>query len=85
MEKWFSISYLPRSPTTQFWLWGNIQDPMLFAETTTIEVTVDSQSPVAAATNGESSVILVSAALANGWQSVTLYDTAGEVLYTQGG
>ena len=62
-----------------------IQDPMLLTQTVTVEVTVDSQSPLSAANNGESSVILVSPALANGWIDVTLYGADGEVLYTQGG
>ena len=62
-----------------------IQDPTLLAQTATVEVTVDSQSPLTAATNGESSVILVSTALATGWGTVTLYNAEGEALYIQEG
>src|SRR5215211_3916323 len=62
-----------------------LQDPTLLAKTTTIEVSAALQSPLTVSTNGQASVILVSPSLAAGWNTVTLYNAQGEVLYTQGG
>jgi hypothetical protein len=61
-----------------------IEDPKLIAETTTIEVDINSQNPLTATTNGQAGAILVSPSLINGWGTVTLYDAQGKVLYTQG-
>ena len=62
-----------------------IADPTLIAETTTIEVRVNSQSPFTATTNGQAGVILVSSSVVNGFGTVTLYDAHGNALYTQEG
>jgi len=62
-----------------------IQDPKLLAETATIEVAVNSQSPLTTSTHGRAGVILVSPSLVNGWGAVTLYNARGEVLYMQEG
>jgi len=62
-----------------------IQDPILLAETATIEVAVPSQFSLTISTNGRASAILVSPSLVNGWGAVTLYNVQGAVLYTQEG
>jgi len=62
-----------------------IQDPKLLSETATIEVAVNSQSPLTTPTNGRASAILVSPSLVNGWGAVTLYNAQDEVLYAQEG
>ena len=62
-----------------------IQDPILLAKTATIEVAVNSQSPLTASTNGRASAILVSPSQINDWGAVTLYNARGEVIYRQEG
>jgi hypothetical protein len=60
-----------------------IEDPKLIAETTTIEVDINSQDPLTVTTNGQAGALLVSPSLVNGWETITLYDAQGKVLYTQ--
>jgi hypothetical protein len=61
-----------------------IQDAALSAETTAIEVAIDSQNRLTTTTNGQAGAILVSPSPVNAWGTVTLYNAQGKVLYTQG-
>lgn len=62
-----------------------IQDATLLAETTAIEVTIDSQNRLTATTNRQAGAILISPSPVNGWRAVTLYNAEGKVLYSQEG
>ena len=62
-----------------------IQDATLLAETTAIEVIIDSQNRLTATTNRQAGAILVSPSPVNGWRTVTLYNAQGKVLYSQEG
>jgi len=62
-----------------------IQDAILLAETTAIEVVIDSQNRLTATTNRQAGAILVSPLPVNGWRAVTLYSAEGKVLYSQEG
>ena len=59
-----------------------IQDAALAAETTAIEVSIDSQNRLTATTNGQVGAILVSPSPVNEWRTVTLYNAQGQVLYS---
>ena len=60
-----------------------IQDTALLAETTAIEVAIDSQNRLTATTNGQKGVILVSPSPVNDWGTITLYNAQGKILYRQ--
>jgi hypothetical protein len=62
-----------------------IQDAALAAETTAIEVSIDSQNRLTATTHGQAGAILVSPSPASEWRAVTLYNAQGQVLYRQEG
>jgi hypothetical protein len=62
-----------------------IQDATLLAETTAIEVVIDSQNRLTATTNRQAGAILVSPSPVDGWGAVTLYNAEGQVLYSQEG
>jgi hypothetical protein len=62
-----------------------IQEAALAAETTAIEVSIDSQNRLTATTNGQVGAILVSPSPVNEWRTVTLYNAQGQVLYSQEG
>lgn len=62
-----------------------IQDATLLAETTAIEVAIDSQNRLTATTHGQAGAILVSPSPVNEWRTVTLYNAQGKVLYSQEG
>jgi hypothetical protein len=62
-----------------------IQDATLLAETTAIEVVIDSQNRLTATTSGQAGAILVSPSPVNGWRTVTLYNAQGKILYSQEG
>ncbi len=59
-----------------------IQDTTLLAETTAIEVAIDSQNRLTATTNSQAGVILVSPYPVKNWGTVTLYNAQGKILYT---
>ena len=59
-----------------------IQEPTLLAETTAIEVVIDSQNRLTATTNSQAGVILVSPYPVKNWGTVTLYNAQGKILYT---
>jgi hypothetical protein len=61
-----------------------IQDATLLAETTAIEVAIDSQNRLTATNHGRAGVILVSPSPVDGWGPITVYDAQGQVLYHQG-
>ena len=62
-----------------------IQDAALVAETTAIEVSIDSQNRLTATTNGQMGAVLVSPSLVREWRTVTLYNAQGQVIYSQEG
>ena len=62
-----------------------IQDAALAAETTAIEVGIDSQNRLTATTNGQVGAILVSPSPVDAWRTVTLYNAQGKVLHRQEG
>ena len=62
-----------------------IQDPILLAETTAIEISIDSHNRLTATTHGQVGAILSSPSPVNGWRTVTLYNAQGEILYSQQG
>jgi hypothetical protein len=60
-----------------------IQDATLLAETTAIEVFIDSQNRLTSTTHNQKGVILWSPSPIKDWRTVTLYNAQGEVLYSQ--
>jgi hypothetical protein len=62
-----------------------IQDTALSAETTAIEVLIDSQNRLTATTHGQAGAILVSPSPVSGWRTVTLYNAQDKILYSQEG
>jgi hypothetical protein len=59
-----------------------IQDNTLLAETSAIEVVIDSQNRLTATTNSQAGVILVSPYPVRNWGTVTLYNAQGKILYS---
>jgi len=62
-----------------------IQDATMLAETSAIEVVIDSRNRLTATTNHQAGAILVSPSPVDGWGAVTLYNADGEVIYNQEG
>ena len=60
-----------------------IQDATLLAETTAIEVFIDSQNRLTSTTHNQKGAILWSPSPIKEWRTVTLYNAQGEVLYSQ--
>jgi hypothetical protein len=60
-----------------------IQDSTLLAETTAVEVFIDSQNRLTSTLNDQKGVILWSPSPIHDWRTVTLYNTQGEILYSQ--
>jgi hypothetical protein len=60
-----------------------IQDTTLLAETTAIEVIIDSQNRLTATTHNQKGAILVSPSPYKNWRTVTLYNSKGDILYSQ--
>jgi hypothetical protein len=60
-----------------------IQDPTLLAETTAVEVFIDSQNYLTSTLNHQKGVILWSPSPIDDWRTVTLYNAQGETIYTQ--
>jgi hypothetical protein len=62
-----------------------IQDAALAAETTAIEVSIDSHNRLTSTTNGQVGAIIVSPFPVTEWRTVTLYNAQGLALYSQEG
>ncbi len=60
-----------------------IQDKTLSAETAAVEVTTDAHNALGATTGGKVGVVMISPAPINDWETVTLYDDRGKVLYRE--
>jgi len=60
-----------------------IQDATLLAETTAIEVFIDSQNRLTSTTQNQKGAIIWSPSPIKDWKTVTLYNARGEVLYSQ--
>jgi hypothetical protein len=60
-----------------------IQDPTLLAETTAIEVFIDSQNRLTSSTHNQKGAIIWSPSPIKYWRTVTLYNAQGEVIYSQ--
>ena len=62
-----------------------IQDESLLAETTAVEVFIDSQNRLTSTTHNEKGVILWSPSPIDDWRTITLYNAQGETIYSQEG
>lgn len=62
-----------------------IQDAALSAKTTAMQIAIDSQNYLGATTNGKTGAILVSPSPVKDWETITLYNAQGNVLYNQRG
>jgi hypothetical protein len=62
-----------------------IQDATLLADTTAIEIYIDSQNRLTSTTNNQKGAILWSPSPIDNWRTVTLYSAQGETIYSQEG
>ncbi len=60
-----------------------IQDTTLLADTTAVEVLIDSRNRLTSTTNNQKGVILWSPSPIDDWRTLTLYNAQGEILYSQ--
>jgi len=60
-----------------------IQEAALLAETKAIEIYIDPQNRLTATTDGKAGVILFSPSPVEDWETVTLYDAQGNILFSQ--
>jgi hypothetical protein len=79
------ILILERLTSDQPFIAVVIQDAALVAETAAIEISIDPSNRLTATTHGQPGAILFSPSPVPEWGAVTLYNSQGQVIYSQEG